>query len=934
MVFVVLVASGHVTGCGGSTPQLEPDSGTVDSSVDGGVDASVVLDPCTSNRDCQGGEVCRSEFCRTACGGPSDCIGALSVCDEVLGYCVECVGHGDCGANEACTGSVCTFFCREHAACGDDDFCVFDTGACAPRECESTSECAGGYQCDDFVCVSIDDLVCEAGEQRCSPDGREALRCNADGTMEAMEGCDAGATCVLASGQTACLEVVCVSDEVGCVDAATRFVCDASGTLRTDTGCGSDAYCEGGSCHTRVCTPSTVRCASGGREICNALGSAYEAAPCGGAQECVDGTCVDRVCANGTSRCVANTLTGREVCAPNGLAWQSMPCDGTQTCSAGVCMSRICAPSVSECASGTSSRVCLASGLGYSTTMSCPGGQSCTSATGQCESWVCTPGTTSCDSDATRRVCNADGLGYTTTACGASQSCNAGTCQAWLCTPGAFSCVDASTRRVCNANGLGYTAAACAGNNAFGYSCSAGNCVARVCTPGTPDTVCGSTTARRVCNADGSGFSTVGCAAGQSCASGACAVRCGDGIVGGSEECDDANMVDDDECSNACEVTGLCELTALASFESIRPYAASWGDVDGDGRDDLATSTGNATALQVLVRGSGNTLNAAWSEPESGLEARPAWGDFDGDGDPDLAIGHTDRPQQGYTGFASLYRNDGGTLVDTTWRWQGVPGVLGPIVTGLTWGRINGDSRDDLFMASAHVGPLVGSSRNRIYFGASTALSTTPSWSASPPSIANWIHEASVVDLDGDGDGDLVASYRMQAIHGNTAGFSVMRQHPANTFAAWPNAPVSSQLNAHHAAGDLDGDGDVDLVLVSGSTVRSYLNDGTGALTLVASFSHSSTNVPELSANNRQQRIPISLGDFDDDGVLDLALIRWSDTDLILRGVGDGTFIAQWSTPESESHNIGSWIDWDGDGQRDEWAVSGESARLRVYGCR
>ena len=92
--------------------------------------------------------------------------------------------------------------------------------------------------------------------------------------------------------------------------------------------------------------------------------------------------------------------------------------------------------------------------------------------------------------------------------------------------------------------------------------------------------------------------------------------------------------------------------------------------------------------------------------------------------------------------------------------------------------------------------------------------------------------------------------------------------------------------------------------------------------------------MPELSANNRQQRIPLSLGDFDDDGVLDLALIRWSATDLILRGLGNGTFIAQWSTPESESHNIGSWIDWDGDGQRDEWAVSGEGERLRVYGCR
>jgi hypothetical protein len=43
------------------------------------------------------------------------------------------------------------------------------------------------------------------------------------------------------------------------------------------------------------------------------------------------------------------------------------------------------------------------------------------------------------------------------------------------------------------------------------------------------------------------------CAAGQSCAAGACAVRCGDGLLGTGETCDDGNTVDGDGCSAQCQ---------------------------------------------------------------------------------------------------------------------------------------------------------------------------------------------------------------------------------------------------------------------------------------------------------------------------------------------------------------------------------------------
>jgi cysteine-rich repeat protein len=150
-------------------------------------------------------------------------------------------------------------------------------------------------------------------------------------------------------------------------------------------------------------------------------------------------------------------------------------------------------------------------------------------------------------------VCNADGLGYTDTACSASETCSAGVCAPWVCTPGAFSCLDTNTRRVCNADGLGYTSASCTGSAAFGYACTgAGMCTDRICTPGSASSVCASTTSRQVCNTDGLAYSASACASGQSCTSGVCSVRCGDGVVGTGETCDDGNTVSGDGCSSRC----------------------------------------------------------------------------------------------------------------------------------------------------------------------------------------------------------------------------------------------------------------------------------------------------------------------------------------------------------------------------------------------
>ena len=453
--------------------------------------------------------------------------------------------------------------------------------AVAARECTTTADCSGGFECTHYVCTPIDPIVCDAGTATCSGGNTAVLRCNADGTMEMSETCAMGSRCVVDGMAASCAPVVCTADEVGCTSDFTAFACDSTGTVRTETPCATGFYCGAGVCAAQACTPGATRCSAAGvHEVCDARGAVFEAAPCADTQGCRDGACLDRICTPAAARCVPGSLTGHEVCDAEGLAYVSSPCAATESCSAGACLARTCAPSVASCDGTTGSHVCNADGLGYSATMSCGAGASCSVATGLCGGWLCTPGTTSClASSNTRRLCNADGLGYTDTACGASTTCSAGVCAAWTCTPGAYSCADVNSRRVCNADGLGYTSASCAGAATYGYSCTgAGTCTDRACIPGTNGPVCASATARQVCTSDGLGYSTVACAASESCAAGACqtrictagAARCVAGTLTGREVCAPDGL---SWTATACADTQSCSGAGTCSTRVCTPGA-------------------------------------------------------------------------------------------------------------------------------------------------------------------------------------------------------------------------------------------------------------------------------------------------------------------------------------------------------------------------
>jgi VCBS repeat protein len=172
------------------------------------------------------------------------------------------------------------------------------------------------------------------------------------------------------------------------------------------------------------------------------------------------------------------------------------------------------------------------------------------------------------------------------------------------------------------------------------------------------------------------------------------------------------------------------------------------GDVDGDGRADVITTNTNGSSLTVLL-GNGRTgLDPARGSPIT-VAPSPfamAVGDVDGDGRRDLAVGHfsgqlTNRSRDAVT--ILLGDGKGGFAVAA-----GSPFPAGHAPIGLALGDVDGDGRADLAVANFGGGDVMifrGDGQGRF-----SPAGTFPVGGA-PAGIA-------VADLDGDGRADVVSA--------------------------------------------------------------------------------------------------------------------------------------------------------------------------------
>ncbi len=192
-------------------------------------------------------------------------------------------------------------------------------------------------------------------------------------------------------------------------------------------------------------------------------------------------------------------------------------------------------------------------------------------------------------------------------------------------------------------------------------------------------------------------------------------------------------------------------LSSLPDWEANiigNAFGVAFGDMNGDGRPDLAVATGwaygapNEDANVVYVN-TGGTLGASprWVSDDTSDCQGAAWMDADGDGWLDLAYAASNT-------VSRVYRNLGGML-ETTASWQ-LTDIIEQDAIMVTAGDVTGDGVLDLLVADNN--QIGGSGRFRQYDGQSGGLfETTASWSY----YEGYCSAVALADIDADGDLDL-----------------------------------------------------------------------------------------------------------------------------------------------------------------------------------
>jgi len=287
------------------------------------------------------------------------------------------------------------------------------------------------------------------------------------------------------------------------------------------------------------------------------------------------------------------------------------------------------------------------------------------------------------------------------------------------------------------------------------------------------------------------------------------------------------------------------------------------GDIDADGDMDLIAV--NFAQPNVVYRndGFGNftvvppfSLNTT---PDHSFDA--AWGDMDGDGDLDLAIANGSKGllPDGLGMPNEVYRNVGPT-----------PGTSGRFEKILT-------------------GPIA------VDKGETYAVAWT--------------------DLELDGDLDLVFVNRLQT---NT----MYLNDGAGNFTSVLTGPFVTDPGTSRdvAVGDLDNDGDPDIVVANSEGEHNfiYINQGLAQGGTLGTFARL-TNDPAV--NDVGQTYGVSLADFDNDGDLDLyATRRFSEGNMLYANDGTGHFQKLTAISPSQYGSDcyhSAWGDLDRDGDMD-----------------
>jgi len=357
----------------------------------------------------------------------------------------------------------------------------------------------------------------------------------------------------------------------------------------------------------------------------------------------------------------------------------------------------------------------------------------------------------------------------------------------------------------------------------------------------------------------------------------------------------------------------------------------AFGDLDGDGDSDLLV--GEQTGKVFFYRNTGTAQVPQWSlvgpladaggtviSANDSLSA-PALADLDNDGDLDLCLGNGQ-------GTIILYRNTG-TPASSQWVLEGTLNDASAALVDVGSGSVpvfaDLDDDQDLDL-------MIGEYYGTVILYRNTGTGSVPQWSLQGALVdgggttldVGWSSTPALADLDEDGDLDLFIGEWYGKVF-------LFENKGTKTASLWEFRSarynfVGGQSQARPALGDLDGDGDLDLLVGEGSgKIAHYLNASEGGIPswmpagFLADGGGNAVSVASFSSP--------ALADTDGDGDLDLYVGAYNGTIACFQNTGTPT-LPQWLSTGTLSDGTGTAItmsyhaaptfaDLDGDGDLD-----------------
>lgn len=275
--------------------------------------------------------------------------------------------------------------------------------------------------------------------------------------------------------------------------------------------------------------------------------------------------------------------------------------------------------------------------------------------------------------------------------------------------------------------------------------------------------------------------------------------------------------------------------------------------------------------------------------------------DIDSDGDIDVVLSRTlDRKS-----FITVYRNNGKGELTRSSELTDVT-TDSATVSCLLLTDMDGDAKPDLLVAYHQI--QNAAQKKMISLHHNNGDGTFAEVGVDIGLQSNNTNDLMAVDIDGDGDPDLIA--------GNTGQSKRYLNNGDGHFGAGRAINRASRTTNSMAATDIDGDGDFDLIFGNNQDgIALYVNKGDGV------FDADGVPLYENSARNWQ----LKSSDLDGDGDIDIFV--GGDITLTLLNDGQGHFVAGHTLNGARNVALGD-VDLDGDV---DFIVGDAGSQLRIY---